>query len=115
MGERVEFEQLVAEAMDGLPDWFHERLDNIQVFIEDHPPDGEPGLMGLYEGVPLTERGNDYTWAMPDRITLYRSTIERSSGDDPDRVRQAVIHTVVHEVAHFFGISDERLRELGAY
>ena len=115
MGERVEFEQLVAEAMDALPAWIHERLDNVQVFVEEDPPDGEPGLMGLYEGIPLTDRGNDYTWAMPDRITLYRSTIERSSGQDPDRVRKAVIHTVVHEFAHHFGISDERLRELGAY
>lgn len=115
MSDREEFDQLVAEAMDALPEWVHERLDNVQVFVEDDPPQGEPGLMGRYVGVPLTDRGNNYTWAMPDRITLYRSTIERSSGHDPDRVRHAVIHTVVHEFAHHFGISDERLRELGAY
>jgi predicted Zn-dependent protease with MMP-like domain len=70
--------------------------------------------MGLYHGIPLTERGNDYTWTLPDQITLYRRTIEQVAGGRPDRIRQVVRDTVVHEVAHFFGISDERLRELGA-
>ncbi|MGH2709750.1 MAG: metallopeptidase family protein [Actinomycetota bacterium] len=113
--DRAEFEQLVAEAMDRLPGWVHERLENVEILVEEHPPKGSPGLMGLYEGVPLTNRGNNYTWTLPDRITLYRSTIERSSGHEPERVRRAVIHTVVHEVAHFFGISDERLRDMGRY
>ena len=112
---RAEFEKLVAEAMDRLPQWVQERLDNVEVIVEDHPPQGSSNLLGLYEGIPLTQRGSDYTWALPDRITLYRSTIERSSGEDPESIRQQVIHTVVHEVAHFFGISDERLEELGRY
>jgi predicted Zn-dependent protease with MMP-like domain len=115
VGDRETFEQLVAEAIDGLPPWVHERLENIEVLVEEDPPRGARSLLGLYEGIPLTERGNNYTWALPDRITLYRSTIERSAGHDPEAVKSAVAHTVVHEIAHFFGISDERLRDLGRY
>ena len=107
------FEDLVAEAIDGLPDWVHERLENVQVIVEAHPPRDEPNLLGLYEGIPLTERGNEYTWALPDRITLYRKTIEREAGGDAAAIRHVVADTVVHEIAHFFGISDERLHELG--
>jgi predicted Zn-dependent protease with MMP-like domain len=106
------FEELAAEALDGLPAWVRDRLDNVEVLIEDHPPPGED-LLGLYEGIPLTERGADYTWALPDRITLYRRPIERQAGGREDAVRQMVAETVIHEVAHFFGISDERLHELG--
>jgi predicted Zn-dependent protease with MMP-like domain len=108
-----EFEHLAAEALDGLPDWVRGRLDNVEVVIEDGPPDDAPNLLGLYEGIPLTERGIDYTWALPDRITLYRSTIEAVAGSDPEELKGVVADTVIHEVAHFFGISDERLEELG--
>jgi predicted Zn-dependent protease with MMP-like domain len=108
-----EFERLAAEALDGLPAWVRGRLDNVEVVIEDAPPDDAPNLLGLYEGIPLTERGMDYTWALPDRITLYRSTIEAVAGPDPEELKAAVADTVIHEVAHFFGISDERLEELG--
>lgn len=114
-GSESTFEALVAEALDGLPAWVHERLENVQVVVEEEPPADAPSLMGLYHGIPLTERGNDYTWALPDRITLYRSTIERAAGHRPEAIRRAVADTVVHEIAHFFGISDERLRELGRY
>jgi predicted Zn-dependent protease with MMP-like domain len=106
------FERLVAEALDNLPSWVHQRLDNVEVLLEDEPPDGEPELLGLYEGIPLTQRGLDYAGVLPDRITLYRRPIEREAGDDED-VKRVVAETVVHEVAHFFGISDERLHELG--
>jgi predicted Zn-dependent protease with MMP-like domain len=106
------FEELVVEALDGLPPWVRDRLDNVEVMIEDHPPPGED-LLGLYEGVPLTDRGIDYTWALPDRITLYRRPIERQAGGGEDTVRRVVAETVIHEVAHFFGITDERLHELG--
>jgi predicted Zn-dependent protease with MMP-like domain len=105
------FEQLVAEAIDELPEWVHQRLDNVDVVIEDHPPAGRP-LLGLYEGVPLTQRGN-YGWTLPDRISLYRSSIEAEAGGDEDELKRVVAETVVHEIAHFFGISDERLHELG--
>lgn len=113
MAGRGRFEELVAEAIDGLPAWVRERLENVDVVVEDRPPDDAPDLLGLYEGIPLTERGSDYTWALPDRITLYRSTIEQEAGGDPAAVKRAVADTVVHEFAHFFGISDERLHELG--
>ncbi len=113
MNDRARFEELVAEAIDELPPWVQERLENVQVIVEDHPPRDAPDLLGLYEGIPLTERGNEYTWALPDRITLYRSTIELEAGRDPSAVREVVADTVIHEVAHFFGISDERLHELG--
>ena len=112
-GSEPTFEQLVAEAIDALPKWVLDRIDNVQVRVEEQPPDDAPNLMGLYHGIPLTERGNDYTWAMPDQITLYRSTIELVAGGRPERIREVVADTVVHEVAHFFGISDERLHELG--
>ena len=107
------FDQLVAEAIDGLPRWVHERLENVEIIVEENPPGDEGNLLGLYEGIPLTERGNEYTWALPDRISLYRSTIELEAGGRPDAVRRVVADTVIHEVAHFFGISDERLHELG--
>jgi predicted Zn-dependent protease with MMP-like domain len=106
------FEQLVAGAMDDLPDWIRERLDNVEVLIEDHPPPGQD-LLGLYEGVPLTERGGNYTWTLPDRITLYRFPLQRAARENEELLRRVVRDTVVHEVAHFFGITDERLRELG--
>jgi predicted Zn-dependent protease with MMP-like domain len=107
------FERLVADALDGLPDWVRDRLDNVDVLVEDEPPAEEPGLLGLYEGIPLTERGLDYAGVLPDRITLFRRTIEREAGPDDEAVKRTVVDTVVHEVAHFFGISDDRLHELG--
>ena len=107
------FEELAAEALDGLPEWVREKLENVDVVIEDEPPPDMPNLLGLYHGIPLTQRGLDYTWALPDRITLYRSTIEDEADGDPDELKRIVEETVVHEVAHFFGISDERLHELG--
>lgn len=112
MGSRARFERLVAEAIDSLPAWVLERLENVDVVIEEEPPDDDPDLLGLYEGIPLTERGMDYAGVLPDRIVLFRRTIEAEAEDDED-LKRIVADTVVHEVAHFFGISDERLRELG--
>jgi predicted Zn-dependent protease with MMP-like domain len=107
------FEKLAAEALDGLPAWVQDRLDNVEVVIEDSPPPETPNLLGLYHGIPLTRRGVHYTWALPDRIALYRSTIEAEAGGDDEALQRVIAETVIHEVAHFFGISDERLRELG--
>jgi predicted Zn-dependent protease with MMP-like domain len=112
MAER--FEELVAEALDGLPRWVQEKLDNVEVLIEGRPPRGHPGLLGLYEGIPLTKRGSGYFGVLPDRITLFRSSISRQAIDEED-LKRLVGHTVVHEIAHFFGISDDRLRELDRY
>jgi len=112
---RERFEQLAAEALDGLPDWVREAMSNVEVLVEDLPPTDQRNLLGLYHGVPLTERGSHYSWVAPDTITLYRATIMGVAGHDEDRVREQVRRTVVHEVAHHFGISDERLHELDAY
>src|SRR6188472_2518967 len=109
------FEELVVEAIDGLPTWVHEAMDNVSVLIEDYPPPGQPGLLGLYHGVPLSRRGSGYTNVLPDTITLYRASIVAYAGLDEERVRTQVARTVAHEVAHHFGISDDRLREIDAY
>ena len=109
------FEDLVADALDGLPEWVHERLDNVAVMVEERGPRNQPGLLGLYHGISLNRRGAGYAGAMPDRITLFRDAIERVARGDPARLQKVVAHTVAHEIAHHFGISDERLREIGAY
>jgi predicted Zn-dependent protease with MMP-like domain len=109
---RKRFEELVAEALDELPEWVQERLDNVDVLIEDDPPEEQPDLLGLYEGIPLTERGGGYFGVLPDRISLFRRTLAQAAADEDDLV-DLVAETVVHEVAHYFGISDERLAELG--
>jgi predicted Zn-dependent protease with MMP-like domain len=110
------FEELVADALDGLPEWVQQRLENVEILVEERPPSGRSnsGLLGLYEGVPLTRRGSGYFGVLPDRITLFRSNLERISRDEED-LRRRVQHTVVHEVAHFFGISDDRLRDMDRY
>jgi predicted Zn-dependent protease with MMP-like domain len=109
------FDELVAEAVGTLPGWVRDRMDNVEVFVVDRSPDGRGSLLGLYEGIPLSARGSNYTGVLPDRITLFALPILRASGGDPDRLRAIVQHTVAHEVAHHFGISDERLLEIDAY
>lgn len=106
------FEQLVTEVLDGLPDWIQQRLDNVEVIIEGDPPEDRADLLGLYEGIPLTKRAVSYFGVLPDRITLFRRRIEATARDE-EALRQAIEDTVVHEIAHFFGISDRRLEELG--
>jgi predicted Zn-dependent protease with MMP-like domain len=113
MDDRVRFEELTVEALDSLPAWVLERLENVEVIVEDRPPRDEPNLLGRYHGIPLTER-RYYAGVLPDTITLYRRTIERQARDE-DELRRVIAHTVEHEVAHFFGISDDRLRDLDAY
>jgi predicted Zn-dependent protease with MMP-like domain len=109
------FEALVVEALDDLPEWVRERLENVDVLVEEDPPPGQGSLLGLYQGIPLTKRSPlGYAGVLPDRITLYRRTIAataRTEGELGERIR----HTVVHEFAHFFGISDDRLREIDRY
>src|SRR5512132_3212850 len=105
---------MVVEALDALPQWVLERLENVEVLVEARPPRDEPNLLGRYHGIPLTERRH-YAGVLPDTITLYRSTIERAASDRREDVRDVVGHTVAHEVAHFFGISDDRLREIDRY
>jgi predicted Zn-dependent protease with MMP-like domain len=105
-----EFEEMVATALDGLPDRLGRMMRNVAVVVE-HAP-GPPGLLGLYEGVPLTSRTTQYAAVLPDRITIYRLAI-CAICDSEDQVADEVRRTVVHEVGHHFGIDDERLHELG--
>ncbi|HEX9122304.1 MAG TPA: metallopeptidase family protein [Actinomycetota bacterium] len=114
MSSRAGFEELVAQALDTLPAWVLERLENVEILVEERPPRGEPNLLGRYHGIPLTHRNAGYAGVLPDTITLYRATIERVARDDED-LKRVVAHTVEHEVAHFFGISDDRLREIDRY
>ena len=109
-----DFEQLIEEAIASLPDDLREFMSNVAVFVEDEPPPGMP-LLGLYQGVPLTRRTSSYSAVPPDRITIYRGPLERMTGADPDRLRAQVRRVVLHEIAHHFGISDERLHELDRY
>lgn len=109
---RDDFEDLVSEALDRIPPELTRLMDNVAVFVEDEPPPGAPELLGLYEGTPLTERGEWYAGALPDRISVYLGpTLRRCQ--TRDEVVDEVATTVVHEVAHHFGIDDERLRSLG--
>ncbi|MGI8576759.1 MAG: metallopeptidase family protein [Nocardioidaceae bacterium] len=108
---REAFDGLVADALDTLPAEIAAVMDNVAIFVEDGAP-GRDNLLGLYEGVPLTSRDTAYVMAVPDRITIYRVPILRVSAS-PDDVRRQVQITVVHEIAHHFGIDDERLHELG--
>ena len=107
----AEFEGYVADALDGLPPEHARHFDNVVVVVEDEHED-EPDLLGLYEGVALTERGSDYSGVLPDRITVYRLPT-CAICDTEDDVVEEVLTTVVHEVAHHFGIDDDRLHELG--
>ncbi len=104
------FEEMVSAALDGLPERFRRQISNVAVTVEPGP--GPPGLLGLYEGIPLTRRGNHYTAAVPDRITIYMASICAGCRTTKEVV-EAVRKTVVHEVGHHFGIDDRRLQELG--
>jgi predicted Zn-dependent protease with MMP-like domain len=113
-GGKDRFDALVEEALENLPDWVIDEMDNVRVFVEDEPPKDQPTLLGLYHGVPLDERGS-YSGVLPDTITLYRSTIERAAGDDEDDLYDTIFHTLAHELAHHFGIDDQRLLDIDAY
>jgi predicted Zn-dependent protease with MMP-like domain len=117
------FAGLVADALDSLPEEFLQRMENVEVMIEEWPSREDlettglslrdkNSLLGLYHGVPLTHRGAFYS-SLPDRITIFQRPIERLAGEDEDDIREQVRHTVIHEIAHYYGISDDRLDELG--
>ncbi len=113
---REEFEELVAEALDRIPPELTRLMDNVAVFVEDEPAAEDPELLGLYEGTPLTERGEWYAGVLPDRISVYMGPTLRMcerEGGGRELVVQEVETTVVHEIAHHFGIDDERLHALG--
>lgn len=121
--ESDEFADLVAEALDLLPQQFKDALDNVDIVIEDWPSwntmrsahvRSKYGLLGLYHGVPLTMRNSGYNLVPPDKISIYQKPIEAVCST-PEEVRRTVRRTVLHELAHHFGISDDRLLELDAY
>jgi predicted Zn-dependent protease with MMP-like domain len=118
--DRVRFEQLVARAIESLPEEFISRLENVDVVVEDYPTQGQLAhaglkrgytLLGLYEGVPLTKRGTHYGLVPPDKITIFQKPIEAKCRGD-DKVTAEIQRVVRHEIAHHFGIGDARLEQL---
>ncbi|MDR1386128.1 MAG: metallopeptidase family protein [Propionibacteriaceae bacterium] len=107
-----EFEELVAEALDSIPTDFWDRVDNLVVLIEPEPPESDPELLGLYDGIPLSERDSSYGAVLPDRVLIFRGPLRRMAFDKADLAEQVAI-TVVHEIGHFFGFEDDDLDELG--
>ena len=108
----AEFEDLVGRALDEVPPELATLMDNVAVFVEDEAPPEDPGLLGYYEGTPLTERDSMYAGVLPDRIMIFRGPILRMCETAADVVEEVRI-TVVHEIAHHFGIDDDRLHDLG--
>jgi predicted Zn-dependent protease with MMP-like domain len=107
-----EFERVVTEEFDALPDDMVDGLENVVFVVEDRPEDGSLDLLGLYDGIALTERGQYGFGEMPDRIILYREPL-LSICDDEVQLREEIHVTLVHEIAHFYGIDDDKLHELG--
>lgn len=107
-----DFEDAVADALDAVPAELMGLLDNVVFLVEEEPPADEPDLLGLYEGTPLTARGDGWAGSLPDRITLFRGPLTRLC-EDRDELRAEIAVTVVHEIAHHFGIDESRLHELG--
>ena len=117
--ETLDFYELVERALEGLPPELSELLDNVAIVVDEWPDlstplvedDPDDTLYGLYEGVPLTERGWGYSGVLPDKITIFRGPLERDFA--PDELEEQVRITVVHEIAHYFGFDEDRLEELG--
>ncbi|MFA4874643.1 MAG: metallopeptidase family protein [bacterium] len=124
------FRLLAARVIDSLPDEFRNALENIEVVVEDWPTDeeldyfedregldegeGEDLLLGLYQGIPLNQRGPmSYNGALPDKITLFRKSIEEYSGGNEDIMKDEIRKTLLHEIGHYFGIEEDRLQDLG--
>ncbi|CPT59512.1 metallopeptidase family protein [Mycobacteroides abscessus] len=110
MGEQ-RFEELVSDALDAIPPQLAAAIDNVVVLVQDHHPE-DPELLGLYEGVALTERDSFYAGALPDTITIYREPLLEMCSSEQEVIDEVTI-TVIHEIAHHFGIDDERLHQLG--
>ncbi len=117
--ETLNFYEMVERALEGLPPELSALLDNVAIVVDDRPDFSTPlvvegsenTLYGLYEGVPLTERGWGYSGVLPDKITIFRGPLERDF--EPDELEEQVRITVVHEIAHYFGFGEDRLEELG--
>jgi predicted Zn-dependent protease with MMP-like domain len=119
--ERQRFEQLVAQAVEGLPEEFQQRLENIDITVEDLPTrrqlrqaglGSSMTLLGLYEGIPLTQRNAGYGMVPPDKVTIFQKIIEDKCGDNETSIKEEVRRVVQHEIAHHFGIGDARLWQI---
>ena len=108
------FEEAIDDALGSLPADLRAAMSNVEIVVEDEPPAGQP-LLGLYRGVPLPRRSSTYSGVLPDKISIFRGPITQLAAGDADRLRREVRHVVLHEIAHHFGISDERLIELDRY
>ena len=109
------FEEAIHDALSSLPAGLRAAMSNVEIVVEDEPPDGRP-VLGLYRGVPLPRRSSTYSGSiLPDKISIFGGPIMRLAAGDADRLRREVRHVVLHEIAHHFGISDERLIELDRY
>jgi predicted Zn-dependent protease with MMP-like domain len=106
------FEEHVRRAVESLPSELRAAMSNVEIVVEDEHPE-DPDLFGLYHGIPLVERDSGYAGALPDKIAIYRIPLEEEFGDDPDVLEDEIRITVVHEIAHHFGIDEDRLAELG--
>ena len=108
------FEEAIDDALSSLPADLLAAMSNVEIIVEDEPPAGRP-LLGLYRGVPLPRRSSTYSGVLPDKISIFRGPITRLAAGDADRLRREVRHVVLHEIAHHFGISDQRLLDLDRY
>jgi predicted Zn-dependent protease with MMP-like domain len=106
------FEDHVRSALESLPAELRAAMSNVEIVVEDENRE-DPDLYGLYLGVPLVDRGESYAGALPDKIAVYRIPLEEEFGDDPELLEEEIRITVVHEIAHHFGIDEDRLAELG--
>lgn len=121
--EKEDFEKIVTEAIESIPEEFQKKLDNVDIIVEEEPTAEQENslrtsksttVLGLYEGVPLSKRTHLYGMVMPDKICIFRKNIEKLCRT-PEEIKRMVVHTIRHELAHHFGISDKRLRDLGVY
>jgi predicted Zn-dependent protease with MMP-like domain len=110
--DRAAFEKLVWQAVESLPRFFQERLQNVMIVIEDKPDPPDDSLLGLYQGVPLTERSVFSHQIEPDIIYIFQKNIEAIAGNDPQEIRRQVRITVMHELGHYFGLDEEQLAVL---
>ena len=106
------FDDHVHRALDGLPADLRRAMSNVEIVVEEQNPE-EPDIFGLYTGIPLTERDSGYSGVLPDKIEIYRVPLEEEFGDDPELLEEEIRITVLHELAHHFGIDEDRLEELG--
>jgi predicted Zn-dependent protease with MMP-like domain len=108
----MDFEEHVRRAVESLPPELRRAMSNVGIVVEDENPE-DPDLFGLYLGIPLIDRGSSYAGVLPDKIAIYRIPLEEEFGDDPEVLEDEIRITVLHEIAHHFGIDEDRLTELG--